>query len=101
MMNDTTIPAIKATTAMAPMTPPAMAPASELRCEAEVDPNALGVKVDWETLDVDRGTMEDVPVTSGVSGTRTQHVCICVYTAEGYRTSYGLCQPDVPVVSDL
>jgi hypothetical protein len=90
MTNDTTIAAIKATPTMAPMTPPAMEPASELRCEAEVDPDALGVKVDWETLDVDRGTVEAVPVTSGVSGTRTQHEYICVYTAEGHRTSYGL-----------
>jgi hypothetical protein len=54
------------------MTPPAIAPAFELLCEADVDVAAaelvlLGAKVDWKTL-IDEGTMEEVPVTSGVSG---------------------------------
>lgn len=48
--NDTTISAIIVTPTMTPMTPPAMALASELRCEVGVDPDALGVKVDWVSL---------------------------------------------------
>jgi hypothetical protein len=66
--------AIAATPMRPPMTPPAIAPAFELLlCEAEVvidEPDAvlLGVKVDWKTLMDVEGTMEAVPVTSGVSG---------------------------------
>lgn len=58
---------------MPPTTPPAIAPAFELLCEVEVedepDPDVVGVKVDWETLIVDVGTMVPVPVPSGVSPT--------------------------------
>jgi hypothetical protein len=64
--------AIAAAPMRPPMTPPAIAPAFELLCEADVDVAAaelvlLGAKVDWKTL-IDEGTMEEVPVTSGVSG---------------------------------
>jgi len=74
--------AMTATIAAAPMTPPttppAIAPAFELlpprgvevevEVEANDEPDAdlLGVIVDWKTW-IDEGTMEVVPVTSGVS----------------------------------
>ena len=85
-MNHPTTPAIKAAPTIPPTTPPAIAPEFrvELLCEVEVgnglDPD--GLKVDWETLDVDVGTMEAVPVTSGES---RQDKYSCVYRK---RVSY-------------
>ena len=72
-----------------PTTPPAIAPEVELLCEVgvgvgvddELDP-PLGVKVDWETVTADVGTMETVPVTSGES---RHDKCLCVQdTAVSY-----------------
>lgn len=69
MTNHATIPAIEAAATKPPTTPPAIAPELELLWDVEVgeepDPDALGVRVDCET--VDTGTMETVPVTSGES----------------------------------
>jgi hypothetical protein len=74
MTNHATTPPIKAAPMMPPTTPPAIAPAFELLlCAVEVeaadvpDADELGVRVDWETLTVDVGTIEAVPVTSGES----------------------------------
>ena len=73
MTNHATTPATKATATTPPTTPPAMAPESELLCEVEVEvddepePVTLGVRVDCETLFVDAGTIETLPVTSGES----------------------------------
>ena len=72
--NHAPTPTIKAPPTKPPTTLPAIAPAFELLCEVEVEAEAadeLGVKVDWETLIVDGGTIvvvEVVPVTSGLSG---------------------------------
>jgi len=58
-----------------PTTPPAIAPEFELLCgfevEAAADVDELGVKVDWETVTGDVGTIEALPVTSGESPAAT------------------------------
>jgi len=86
MANHNMAPAIKAAPTIPPTTPPAIAPAFELLCEVgvgvvvedESDPNALGVKVDCETLVIDKGIMETVPVTSGESGQEDKiNICVC------------------------
>ena len=109
--NHATAPAIKAAPIKPPTTPPAIAPALELLCEAAVededeatdvpDADELGVNVEWETPAVDVGTIEAVPVTSGVSG-RQENINICgAYRAHGCRTSRGLRRRDVPAVTNL
>ena len=84
--NHNTAPAIKAAPTMPPTTPPAIVPAFELLrevgvgvgVEGESDPDALGVKVDCETLVIDKGIMETVPVTSGESGQEGKiSICVC------------------------
>ena len=90
MTNHTTTTVIKAAPTIPPTTPPAIAPAFELLCEVEVDdepPDALGVVLDCETFLVDEGTINDVPVTSGLS---RQNEYLCVNRAQGYR-SHLLC----------
>jgi len=88
-MNHAATPAIKATPMRPPTTPPAIAPAFELPFEVEVevddepDPDVVGVKVDWETLIDDVGTMEVVPVTSGESGREDKMNMFVCNRAEG------------------
>lgn len=74
MTNHATAPIIAAAPTRPPITPPAIAPAFELLCGVEeavddeaADVRVAGVKVDWETLTADVGTMRAVPVTSGES----------------------------------
>jgi hypothetical protein len=76
MTNHATTPAINAAPMRPPTTPPAIAPAFDLLlCGVEdgveatvvLDADELGVKVDWDTLSVDVGTIETLPVTSGES----------------------------------
>jgi hypothetical protein len=64
-VNHATRPAIRATTATPPTTPPAIAPAFELLLNDEEDEVTPGVKVEW--LIVELGTLEALPVTSGES----------------------------------
>jgi hypothetical protein len=108
MTNHATTPPIKAAPMMPPTTPPAIAPAFELLlCAVEVeaadvpDADELGVRVDWETLTVDVGTIEAVPVTSGESGRQEKMNTCVVYRAQGSRTSCGLRRRDIPIVPDL
>ena len=89
---------------MAPKTLPAISPGSELWCSTEVDdepnPDVVGVRVEWEIVNVDVGTAEAVPVISGESG-RDRNMSTNVCIAEGLRTSEGLRQREIPVASDL